>query len=165
MHILDRNFKSAWRNYVVQCTMAVAALVAILFLLDVLTHAAVVAALGASTFIAFTMPRSLTAQPRNIIGGHTMGLIAGTICYFVLIHTPMDWAHHTPYILAAALSVGLSTFLMVITDTEHPPAAGTALGIVVGGWSPWTALFVMLFAIALSLVTRFMKPWLKELIG
>ena len=33
----------------------------------------------------------------------------------------------------AALSVGLSILIMVSTDTAHPPAAGTVLGLVIYG--------------------------------
>ena len=52
----------------------------------------------------------------------------------------------------AVLSVGLSIFLMVLTRTEHPPAAGTALGLVIGGWALSTVLFVLLGAVILSVV-------------
>jgi len=164
MHILDRNFRGNWRSYLVQSLLAVVALLVILYFLDVLTHAAIVAALGASAFIIFAMPRSVTAQPRNVIGGHIMGLIAGSICYFALLYPPLGLSVKSLYILAAALSVGLAILLMVITDTEHPPAAGTALGIVAYGWSLWTVLFVLIFAVALSLARFLLRPWLRELV-
>jgi len=175
MHILDEKLKMAWRNYVLQSLLAVLALIAILYFLDILTHAAIVAALGASAFIIFAMPESVTAQPRNVIGGHIMGLIAGSICAlaFVALPSVSPAADKFFYILAAALAVGLAIFLMVITDTEHPPAAGTALGIVVFGpalawsfgWPFWRlVLFVLVFAIALSLVRFLLRPWLKELV-
>ena len=104
-----------------------------------------------------------------------MGLIAGSICAlaFVALPSVSPAADKFFYILAAALSVGLAIFLMVITDTEHPPAAGTALGIVVFGpalawsfgWPFWRlVLFVLVFAIALSLVRFLLRPWLKELV-
>jgi CBS-domain-containing membrane protein len=164
MHILDRRLKEAWRSYVFQCLLAVLALIAILYFLDILTHAAIVAALGASSFIIFAMPKSLTAQPRNVIGGHIMGLLAGSICYFALLYPPLGLSEKFLYICAAALSVGLSILLMVITDTEHPPASATALGIVAYGWSLWTTAFVILFAVALSLVKYLLGRWLRELV-
>ena len=164
MHILDKNFKDAWRSYLVQSLLAVMALTVILYFLDILTHAAIVAALGASTFIVFAMPRWVTARPRNVIGGHIMGLIAGTVCYFALVYPAFAVSDKFLYILAAGLSVGLSILLMLITDTEHPPAAGTALGIVAAGWSVWAVLFVLIFAVALSLVRFLFGPWLRELV-
>ena len=36
--------------------------------------------------------------------------------------------------MAAALSVGLGMLLIVVTNTEHPPAAATTLGLVIQGW-------------------------------
>ena len=54
--------------------------------------------------------------------------------------------------LMAAASVGSGIFIMVVTDAEHPPAAGTTLGLVVHGWS-WSAVaFIMSCAVAPSLL-------------
>lgn len=164
MHILDTNLKKDWRKYVMQCLLVVVALIVILYFVDVLTHAAIVAALGASTFIVFAMPRWITARPRNVIGGHIIGLIAGSICYFCFIYPPLGLNDKFLYIFAAAVSVGLAMLLMVSTDTEHPPAAGTALGIVASGWSLSAALFVLSFAVVLSMVRYLLKPWLRELV-
>ena len=51
----------------------------------------------------------------------------------------------------AALSVGLSIFLMVATNTQHPPAAGTVLGLVINGWN-WPAVaFVLISALILTI--------------
>jgi len=63
MHILDRKLKKTWRSYVLQSLLAALALMAILYFLDILTHAAIVAALGASAFIIFAMPKSVLARP------------------------------------------------------------------------------------------------------
>lgn len=175
LHIFDEKLKTAWRSYVLQSLLAVLSLIAILYFLDILTQAAIVAALGASAFIIFAMPKSATAQPRNVIGGHIMGLIAGSICALVFAALPQlsPGVERFFYIFTAALSVGLAILLMTITDTEHPPAAGTALGIVTFGptlawsfgWPFWRlALFVLIFAIALSLARFLLRPWLKELV-
>jgi len=64
-----------------------------------------------------------------------------------------------------ALSVVLSLFVMTVTDTEHPPAASTALGIAAFGVSWQIVVFVISFAIFLSLARRLLKPWLKDLIN
>ena len=37
-------------------------------------HAVVIASIGATAFIVFTMPRNITAKPRRVIGGHLAGL-------------------------------------------------------------------------------------------
>jgi len=67
-------------------------------------------------------------------------------------------------ILIPSLSVGLSIFVMVITNTEHPPAAGTALGIVVQGWSYSTIVIILITISLLSMTKYLLKPWLKDLV-
>jgi len=59
--------------------------------------------------------------------------------------------------------VGLSIFTMVVTDTEHPPAAGTALGVAITGMSPNVLVAVLLSIVLLSLMHRFFKPYLRDL--
>jgi len=53
---------------------------------------------------------------------------------------------------------------MVATDTEHPPASGTALGVAITGFYLSAAIAVIVSAIALSLAYHFFKPYLKNLI-
>jgi len=67
-------------------------------------------------------------------------------------------------VIIPALSVGLSIFIMVITNTEHPPAAGTALGITVQGWNYSTVLIILTTVITLSIIKYLLKSWLKDLV-
>ena len=166
MHIIDKSFIRAPRRYIIQSLLAVAAVVLILYFVEVLTHAAIVAALGASTFIVFAMPHSITAQPRRLIGGHIIGLICGTLCYYAFLTGPLgrlaaDW----DYILwfAGALSIGLAIFLMAITNTEHPPAASTALGVVVHALSYQMVIFILLCILGLALIRRLLRGYLRDL--
>ena len=167
MEIIDKAFTKAPRSYIIQSLLAVVALAVILYFVEVLTHAAIVAALGASTFIVFAMPHSITARPRRLIGGHIMGLLCGTFCHYVFLAGPLgklsaDWEFMLWFI--SALSVGLSIFLMTITNTEHPPAASTALGIVAHEWSYQVVIFVLLCAICLAIIGRLLKRRLKDLV-
>jgi hypothetical protein len=52
---------------------------------------------------------------------------------------------------------------MTITNTEHPPAAATALGIVTHGCSWQTVLFILIFAIGLAIVRRLLRERLIDL--
>lgn len=70
MRIIDKSFIRAPGSYIIQSLLALVAVAIILYFVEVLTHAAIVAALGASTFVIFAMPHSVTAQPRRLIGGH-----------------------------------------------------------------------------------------------
>ncbi|MCJ7769012.1 MAG: HPP family protein, partial [Dehalococcoidales bacterium] len=69
VEVIDKSFIQKPKNYIIQSLMALAVLLIILSFVEVLTEAAIVAALGASTFIVFAMPRSITARPRRLIGG------------------------------------------------------------------------------------------------
>ena len=167
MRIFDRAFKRAPKGYIFQSSLSVLVVLLILYFVNVITQLAIVAALGASTFVVFTMPSSFMAQPRRLIGGHIVGLISGIICYFTLLAGPLGnlvGGGRFIFIFACALAVGLSIFLMTITDTEHPPAAATALGIVVQGWSYQTVIFILLCTAALALARRVLRRRLKDLV-
>lgn len=167
MQIIDKSFTRAPKSYIIQSLLATIAIVVILYFVEVLTHAAIVAALGASTFIVFAMPHSITAQPRRLIGGHIVGLLCGSLCYYAFLtgrlgELSANWELLTWF--AYALAVGLSIFLMTITNTEHAPAAGTALGIVAHGWSYPTVVFVLVCAISLAIVRRLLRRYLRDLL-
>ena len=53
---------------------------------------------------------------------------------------------------------------MAVTNTEHPPAAGTALGLVIVGWSWSAVLFIMSSAVILSLIRLILRPRLINLL-
>jgi len=50
---------------------------------------------------------------------------------------------------------------MVVVDTEHPPASGTALGVAITGFSLNAVIAVITSVIILSLVHRFFGSRLK----
>jgi len=167
MEIISKSFKRAPKSYIMQSLLAVVAVAVILYFVEVLTHAAIVAALGASAFVVFAMPHSITAHPRRLIGGHVVGLLCGTFCYYAFLSGPLgklitSWEFTTLFIYA--LAVGLSIFLMAITNTEHPPAAGTALGIVAHAWSYQVVIFVLLCAVSLAIVRRLFRSQLRDLV-
>lgn len=164
--IIDESFKKKPKSYIIQSLLAIAAVTVILAVVEVLTHAAIVAALGASTFIVFAMPHSITARPRRLIGGHVVGLAIGTLCYFAFFTGSLGrlidgW----PVVIWViyALTIGLAIFLMAITNTEHPPAASTALGIVIHEFSYEVILFVLVCAVCLALVRRLLRRHLRDL--
>jgi hypothetical protein len=63
-----------------------------------------------------------------------------------------------------ALAVGCSIFVMAISNTEHPPAAGTALGMVIAGFSWRLGLGALIGVSILSLIQRLLRPWLIDLV-
>jgi len=126
-----------------------------------------IAAIGSTSFVLFVTPHSLTANPRHVIGGHLVALLVGS-AFAVFSGTPVgqNLLAQMPLVLdvEAALAVALSIFLMAATDTEHAPAAGTALGVVVHGFDWGLILFVVSSAIMLSFVHTMLRPRLRDLL-
>jgi CBS-domain-containing membrane protein len=155
-NMMIEEFRAFWKHYVFQSLSATLAVFIVLYFLS-LQQAVIIASIGASAFIVFTMPDNVTAQPRNVIGGHLVGILYG----FLLSLIPHPAL--TLSILIYSLAVGFSIFTMVVTDTEHPPAAGTALGIAITGIRLDVSIAVILSIIMLSLIHRFFKPYLRDL--
>ena len=151
-----REFRLYWKNYTLQSLLAVLATFTVLLFLTI-EHAVIVASIGATAFIVFAMPDNLTAKPRNVIGGHLVGLLAGSLCSLIP-HLSSLYS-----ISVYSLAVGLSILVMVIVDVEHPPAAGTALGVAISGFSWEVTIALLTSAVLLSLAHYFLKPWLKDL--
>lgn len=146
-----------WKNYVLQ-SLAAAISIFILFLILTTEDVVFIASIGATAFIIFAMPDSITAKPRNVIGGHLTGIIVGSLS--ILIPHQQALASVAIY----SIAVGVSIFIMVVIDTEHPPAAGTALGIAISGFSLNVTAILILSALALSLIHHFFRPYLKDLV-
>ena len=167
IRIIDERFLKVPKNYIIQSLLAAVAMALILHFVGFLTRGAIVAALGSSTFVIFAMPNYITAQPRRLIGGHIVGLLSGFVCYNALLTGPLAEIHigsESILWIAGALSVGLSIFLMAITQTEHAPAAGTALGIVAHEWTYLTIIFVLVFTVSLAIVKRLLRRYLVDLV-
>jgi len=156
LYRIRREFGRLWKNYLYQSFLATVVVFIVLLLLN-MEHAVVIASIGATAFIVFTMPRNITAAPRRVIGGHLIGLFSGSLC--ALIPQPSVLTS----IIVYSLAVGIAIFLMVALDAEHPPAGGTALGVAITGFSPSVVIAVLTSSIMLSLAHRFSKRFLRDL--
>ncbi len=153
---IDREFRQHWKHYVIQSLLATLSVFIVLYFLSV-QHKVIVASIGATAFIVFAMPDSITAQARNVIGGQIVGLCCGFL-FSLFPHSVVIYS-----IIVYSLAVGATIFTMVVIDMEHPPAAGTALGVVITGISLDVFIAVIMSVIILSLIHRFFKPHLKDL--
>ena len=149
-------FRSAWKPYVLQSLIAGLTTFMILLFLN-LEHAVVIAALGASAFIVFGRPFDVTARPQNLIGGHLVGFAVGSLCAAVPHLTTIST------LACYALSVGLSIFVMAVLNMQHPPAAGTALGMSIRGCSEEAFAAVLTITIVLAVMHLVLKPRLRNL--
>jgi CBS-domain-containing membrane protein len=155
-----------YRRFALQCGLAGLVVLALLLVLDAVTQTVLIAALGATAFIAFAVPRSLHSDPRYLIGGYVIGMITGTLMSVIhsLIGTPGSLLAHAAMIACGAVAISLAMFAMVVTRTEHPPAAALALGLVLNEWDLLTLAVVLLGVIALSLIKQLVLPMLLDLI-
>ncbi|MBN1473159.1 MAG: HPP family protein [Syntrophaceae bacterium] len=153
---IDAEFRQHWKSYVLQSMLATIAVFIVLYFLS-MQHAVIIASLGATSFIVFAMPDYITAQPRNVIGGHIVGLFCGFLFSLIPLSSLLS------SLLVYSLAVGTSIFMMVVTDTEHPPASGTALGVVMTGITLNVLIAVVVSIVILSLIHRLCKPYLKDL--
>jgi len=167
MRFIDRKFRRNVGRYLFQCALATGAVLLILLVLDVITQAVIIASLGASSFIAFTMPHANVSRPRYLVGGYVCGMAAGVAMNSLgdAVGDPVlgGWTLRGDVLFGAA-SVGLAIFLMVVTNTEHPPAAGLALGVVLAQWNTLALVVPLVGIVALSLARLVMKPILINLI-
>jgi len=144
-------FKKLWKYYLCQSFLAALALFIIVLILGK-GKMVVISAIGATAFIVFAMPTAVSAQTRNVIGGHLVGLASGTIFYFAEL----------PYFLGYPLVVGVAIFIMVALDVEHSPAAGTALAVVINEVSPDVFVTIMASAVILSQCRYYLRKCMKS---
>lgn len=82
-----------------------------------------IAPMGASSVLLFAVPASPLAQPWNIVVGNTIAAFIGVTC-----------AQFIPQLTEAfSVAVALSIFLMMTTDSLHPPSGAVAITAVLGG--------------------------------
>jgi CBS-domain-containing membrane protein len=165
VQLLDEKFKGDKLRYLLQSLLATVVVCVLLLVLDTVTNAAVIAALGASSFIAFTMPHANVSKFRYLIGGYLMGILAGVLCRAAMnaLHLSNQGAT-AAYVLFGGVAVGVAIFLMVITNTEHLFAASLALGLVLNGFDLRVVLCIMLGIVALAVIKLLLKPILKNLL-
>ncbi len=125
--------------------------------LAVLTHTPLIfPSLGPTAFLFFYTPMAPSASPRNTLVGHAIGVAAG---YFSLVVTGLTMAGPAlsegvtwSRVIAAALSLGLTSGLMVLLKCPHPPAGATTLIVSLGILrQPWQLVVLMGAVVLLTL--------------
>lgn len=82
-----------------------------------------IAPMGASSVLLFAVPNSPLAQPWNVIVGNTLAGCIGVAC-----------TQYLPDLTSAfSIAVGLAIFVMMTTDSLHPPSGAVAITAVLGG--------------------------------
>ena len=164
--LFDVKCRRHWPRYLAQSLMAITTMMLILLFLDAVKQTVLIASLGASTFIAFAAPHMNSARPRYLLGGYLVGTLAGCglglAAVWLAVHVSVD--AHTVQIICGAVATGLAFLLMVITDTEHPPAAALALGYVLNEWDGLTLVVVFAGIAAIVAVKELTKRFMMDLV-
>lgn len=159
--LLDNKIKQNLKRYTIQVSLATVALFCTFVAEQVLVggqeaRAIIVAAIASTAFILFISPFSTAARPRSVIGSHLIAVVVSTPLALIAESTfGLSVSTAVPYVfgLYAAVGVGLTMFLMASTNTEHPPAAGTALAVVAHGFD-WDLVLFMAIAVAILVVIQ-----------
>lgn len=166
MYLIDKKLKHNVRRYIFQCALAAIAILFILIILDVFCHSAIIATLGATVFIVFTMPIARPSHPRQLIGGYIVGIVVGLLFYYIsnsILVKSLFGYNGISYIVFGSLAVGTAIFLMTITDTEHPPAAGIPIALIFNKWDYLTIIFILSAVIILFIIKSLFRPILVDL--
>ena len=166
-HLVDPGFAHHPRRYLVQASAAVLAMMVILAFTDSISDAALAAALGSSVIIVFVHPSSRSAAVRSICGGHMLALGIGSACSFLFFTSPVaDRLTAAPLLpeVGLAISIGALILSMALTDTEHPPAAGTVLALAVRPWNLETVIVIIAASAILATFRQLLGHRLKDLI-
>jgi len=143
MKVLDQEFRTNKLRYIFQCAMAGVTMALVLALVAPLTNVVVIASLGASTFIVFALPHVRSSASRGLIGGYAIAIVVGSACLRLRWQAPLPQRlgliPNLPEVVFGAAAVAAATCAMVVTNGEHPPAAGLALGFVVLDKWHWLA--------------------------
>lgn len=79
---IAEEFKLYWKSYIFQSFLATLTTFLVLLVLSV-KHAVIVASIGSTAFIIFVTPEKKIARARNVIGGHLIELITGSLCALI----------------------------------------------------------------------------------
>jgi CBS-domain-containing membrane protein len=165
-HLIDPKFAHNQRRYIYQCCAVGFTMIVVLLLLDMAYQAVLIAALGSSSMAAFSAPNMRASRPRCLIGGYLAGVFIG--CSISLLVDAIAGLNmldgHLVRILAGAVATGLAMFVMVVTDTEHPPAAALALGFVLNEWNLITIFAVMSGITIIVLIKEALRGRLVDLL-
>ena len=152
--------------FVFQAALATVVMLAILTFVQSLSSAAIAAGLASSVVGIFIAPSNQTARIRSVVGGHGVALALGSLFSALLFFGPVQsFLLETELLLnlGYATAVGAAMLLMAITNSEHPPAAGTALGMASREFDILIFLSIIGAVALLAVMKLAIRPYLRDL--
>ena len=108
---------------------------------------------GASMVLVMAVHESPLAKPTNILLGHVLSALSGVIVLYLM----------GDHFMALGLAVGLAIFVMIITNTIHPPAGANPIIVILTGQGISFVLFpVAVGALMLVLFAYLYNKLLKR---
>ena len=86
---------------------------------------------GASMVLVMAVHESPLAKPKNILLGHILSALSGIIILYLIGDN----------FLALGIAVALAVFVMIVTDTIHPPAGANPIIVILTGQGITFVLF------------------------
>ena len=154
-------------GYFIQAAVAGGILFLVLAAETALVNGAVLAAIASTAFVLMVTPHSIVATPRHVLGGHAVCALVGSVAALLLATAAGEALAEEFGLLteaAAALAVGSGIVLMGLTDTEHPPAAGTALGLAIVEFDAAMLLVLVASVGVLIAAQQLLLPRLRDLV-
>lgn len=109
--------------------------------------------LGPTVMLFFESPENESSRPKNALVGHGVGLLVGAACFYALGlngQPPAPVGGLTfAYVAAGVLSVAITTLVLTLLKTPHPPAGATTLIVSLGILTQAPELLAMAAAILL----------------
>ena len=78
---------------------------------------------GASMVLVMAVHESPLAKPKNILLGHILSALSGVIILYLIGDN----------FLALGIAVALAVFVMIVTNTIHPPAGANPIIVILTG--------------------------------
>ncbi|MFL2900371.1 MAG: HPP family protein [Candidatus Pelagibacterales bacterium] len=78
---------------------------------------------GASMVLVMAVHESPLAKPKNILLGHILSALSGVVILYLIGDN----------FLALGIAVALAVFVMIVTDTIHPPAGANPIIVILTG--------------------------------
>ncbi len=108
---------------------------------------------GASMVLVMAVYDSPLAKPKNLILGHILSALSGVIIFYFLGNS----------FISLGLGVSLAIFVMMLTNTVHPPAGANPIIVILTGQSiGFVLLPVTIGAIIIFIFAYFYNKLLKR---
>lgn len=124
--------------------------------------------LGASAFLAFVAHDTAMARSRRMLSGYAIGIIFGGLGSYLLSHFAHCSGFHCATdnldVLISAITAMACMIAMVLLSSEHPPAVGIAIGLVLRDWDYLLLIVVIVTVLVITIVKEILRPKLLNLL-